>query len=618
LILLVGFTSSAYARTWLILPDGTGDAPTIQAGIDSAAAGDTLLLSDGTFTGTGNHDVRVLKEIVILSQGGCERTVIDCQHAGPAFLLGDWADEYERGPALEGITIVNGGSESGDYRDRPAIVGAGTQVTIDSCAITGSAGHGVYLYTSLATIRNSVIGHCGGAGVSLTNSIVTMTDCVIRDNAACVGGEDGSVDMTRCRIDRNSYVWSSVGLGATLVDCVIVENGGFDGWGNSVHIIGSRLYENTGMIARIEWGEYLLLENNVIAGHSGALLTVGPHGRADIIGNTIVGGVSNEPLFVVGEEECGTTCETRCAMERNIMAFNTCPSILTQKAPVELTVAHNDLFANTGTSLPPITGQDGGFSADPWFCNRFTGDYTLQHGSPCLPENNDIGELVGALGEGCTALEPALNITPSVLGGKLHGVVKAALTLHDGVDIADIEPATIRLGGTLAPETTDSPGRSARDRITVEFQRLDVVDLLLPVEPEEVRRVWLTAQMSDGRALRAYGDVTIGHVVGLPESSDDDATWLSSTPAIVPGIVSVSPNPFNPTTRIRFGVLLEGPVDLTVYDVAGRVVERLVHQTMPAGRHEAIWNANGTASGVYFVRLATPEGEYTYKLVMMK
>jgi hypothetical protein len=607
------------SRTWLIRPDGTGDVPTIQAGADSAAAGDTLLLDDGTFTGPGNHDVRLLNEIVIRSRNGPERTVIDCQHAGPAFSLGDWAAEYERGPTLVGVAIVNGGSESGDYRNRHAVVGAGTQVAIDNCVITDGAGHGVYLYTSIATIRNSVIGHCGGAAVSLNNSIVRMTDCAIRDNAACAGGDDGSIDMTRCRIERNSYALSSYGLGARLVDCDIVGNGGFEGSGNSVHVIGSRLYENTGMIARTEWGEYVLLENNVISGHTGALLTVGSHGRADVIGNTIVGGVADEPLFVVGEEECGSTCESQFAMERNVIAFNTGPSILAQESPDELTVAHNDVFANAETSEPFTFQEDGNFSADPWFCNRFAGDYTLQEGSPCLPENNESGELIGALGQGCTALEAALNVTPSVLGGRLQGPMKAKVSFDNGVDVTDIDTATIRLGGILAPETVHSPGGDTKSKLTVEFQKPDVLGLLLPVTPGETRRVYLTAQTRDGRALRASSEVTIGHIAGLPESTaGEEAASQLSTPAIVPGIASVTPNPFNPTTRIRFGVVQEGSIDLTVYDVAGRVVEHLVHETMPAGDHEVTWDAGGIASGVYFARLTTPEGSYTTKLVVMK
>jgi len=41
-------TGSAFGRTWYVKSDGIGDAPTIQAGIDSAAAGDTVLVAAGT------------------------------------------------------------------------------------------------------------------------------------------------------------------------------------------------------------------------------------------------------------------------------------------------------------------------------------------------------------------------------------------------------------------------------------------------------------------------------------------------------------------------------------------------------------------------------------------
>lgn len=50
--------STAEARVWVVNPDGTGDAPTIQAAIDSLTySGDIIELMDGVYTGDGNRDL---------------------------------------------------------------------------------------------------------------------------------------------------------------------------------------------------------------------------------------------------------------------------------------------------------------------------------------------------------------------------------------------------------------------------------------------------------------------------------------------------------------------------------------------------------------------------------
>jgi hypothetical protein len=73
---------SADARVWLLQPDGSGDAATIAAAIDSAATnGDVIVLADGIYTGEGNRDLsNGEKWFLIKSQSGDPTTcIIDLQ-----------------------------------------------------------------------------------------------------------------------------------------------------------------------------------------------------------------------------------------------------------------------------------------------------------------------------------------------------------------------------------------------------------------------------------------------------------------------------------------------------------------------------------------------------------
>jgi hypothetical protein len=64
---------------WRIQPDGLGDATTIQAGVDAAVAGDSVVLTAGTYTGVGNRDVSFMgKAITVTSYSGAASTIIDC------------------------------------------------------------------------------------------------------------------------------------------------------------------------------------------------------------------------------------------------------------------------------------------------------------------------------------------------------------------------------------------------------------------------------------------------------------------------------------------------------------------------------------------------------------
>jgi hypothetical protein len=84
------------------------------------------------------------------------------------------------------------------------------------------------------------------------------------------------------------------------------------------------------------------------------------------------------------------------------------------------------------------------------------------------------------------------------------------------------------------------------------------------------------------------------------------------------------PNPFNPTTTIRYQLPKESKVSLLIYDILGREVCSLADEVKPPGFYEAVFEANALASGVYFCRMEAEAtvGKQRYaqvtKLVMMK
>ncbi len=78
------------------------------------------------------------------------------------------------------------------------------------------------------------------------------------------------------------------------------------------------------------------------------------------------------------------------------------------------------------------------------------------------------------------------------------------------------------------------------------------------------------------------------------------------------------PNPFNPSTTIRFSLSDPGPVVLKVYDALGREVSTLISEELGRGPHAALWDASDRASGVYYYQLSTSDRTITKKMALIK
>ena len=129
----------------------------------------------------------------------------------------------------------------------------------------------------------------------------------------------------------------------------------------------------------------------------------------------------------------------------------------------------------------------------------------------------------------------------------------------------------------------------------------------------------------DGWAV--YYKVTALDFVGNESDPASAGTLTAVSEPVIPqtfGLYPNVPNPFNPTTSIRYDVPPSGgAVTLRIYDVSGRLVRTLVDGPQTAGQRTAVWNGRdnrgrSVASGVYFYRLQAPGYVKTLKMVLVQ
>ena len=110
----------------------------------------------------------------------------------------------------------------------------------------------------------------------------------------------------------------------------------------------------------------------------------------------------------------------------------------------------------------------------------------------------------------------------------------------------------------------------------------------------------------------------------IPAFADNEVFMvetLSDEDSLIPSSVTLNgayPNPFNPTTSIEFTVPEMMSVKLNVFDIQGRLVQRVAEGIYEIGTHKVTFNGDNLSSGLYFVRLdAGGFSEYT-KVMLLK
>jgi predicted outer membrane repeat protein len=188
-------------KFWHVNAAGTGDAPTIQAAIDSAMFYDAILLAPGTYTGAGNYNIDFKgKPVVITKEYDDSTVVINCQGNGRAFRF---HSTETSGAKIIGLTIANG-SMSGN--GGAILCEAGSSPEIIDCLFkgnqaTGKGGSIAVLDSCKPLIKGSTIVFASadsGAGLYVaSNAIPVVKNCVIAyarsGGGVCYRGSDAGL-----------------------------------------------------------------------------------------------------------------------------------------------------------------------------------------------------------------------------------------------------------------------------------------------------------------------------------------------------------------------------------------------------------------------------------------
>ena len=182
------------------------------------------------------------------------------------------------------------------------------------------------------------------------------------------------------------------------------------------------------------------------------------------------------------------------------------------------------------------------------------------------------------------------------------------------------------------------------------FQAADGVQLTWFYQPGAVDGFHIYRRVNDGAAVRLTEEPVasldgrldyVDAVFGLPEGTVVNYSYAAVVDGVEQGrsvefaitLTGVTParyvlhanypNPFNPSTRVRFELREPGRTTAFIYDLQGRLVKRLVDEVLPAAAHERVWNGmddggRRVASGTYYLKLQSGSFQSVQKMMLVK
>ena len=329
LILAFRFVPAALAQQTIHVP---ADQPTIQAGINAANNGDTVLVSPGTYY----ENIDFLgKAITVSSSGGPASTTIDGGSRQGLAVVAFKSQEL-RSSVLSGFTIQHGGTQTA----------------------TSQASGGVFVYNAAPTIQNNLVvaNRCGGIFAA--------------DGGALIQGNTitGTLYQNSPPVDLDPFCQQG-GTGIVVEGTVAV------GPYTHVEVIGNTITNNTQALGvggiEIDAAEGTLIQNNIISNNTG--MSAGGIGTSNtqavfIIQNVIYANTANGGSngtaggIAISSPQYGSSTPLRALIAQNTFGGNTLLTGASGESATELNlsgavseyIVANNIFAGGTSSVPTV------------------------------------------------------------------------------------------------------------------------------------------------------------------------------------------------------------------------------------------------------------------------
>jgi hypothetical protein len=346
--------------------------PTIQEAIDAAQPDDTVIVSEGTYTGTGNKNLDYGGKAITVQSINPEdpcvvaATVIDCENNGRGFYFhsGERPDSI-----LSGLTI-----KRGKVTGRPGVGGgiycSGSSPTIEKCIITDN-----HVYGTNGSSSDKHGGDAHGGGIYLSSSSTAIIRCTFISNTSKGGkGYASGQDHSYSGDGGNGIgggVYCEPNSAVTVRNCIFQSNHVYGGDGGD------------GAFIDLGGGEFII----VFAGNGGDGYGGGIYCNEDssvqifgcsILANEAVRGNSGEEPRGDDGISRGGGVYGNAGIENSILWDN-------------IAISSLQIYGNPVVSYSDVEGGwsgEGNIDVDPCFIDPAGGDYHLRFDSPCINAGN--------------------------------------------------------------------------------------------------------------------------------------------------------------------------------------------------------------------------------------